>query len=217
MATKNSPYVVHKDGQSVLLPDGEVLAYLFDRFDHPEGVCVPCTLRYRHEHALGLDVSDLARLLNPPDDAEQRLEACEARAMELHKLHPLESPSFRTAVIEVDETKADPTHLFGTAIYVAFLYDRIFEEQLFYGHVAWVKRRVKKRQGGLRYWLYFKGQQLPLDTREQALEAIRTVGLPAGVMLPFAGHVESDEEVDALFVDVARRASFPKGGAPARR
>ncbi len=192
-----TPYVVHTDGHCVLLPDGEVLdAYPV----HDAGVCVPCTLRYRMAHRLSLDTRDLARLLNPPDDAEQRLEACEARAMELQRLHPLGEPAKRTACLEVDEERAAPLHLFGrVTILVAALYDRVFETQLFYGHMAWVRKRLKRGQKGtLRYWLYFEGQQVPLDTREQALEAIRTRQLPAGVTLPEPGLPVDGEEVDVL-------------------
>ncbi len=196
-------YVLHAEGAAVLLPDGELLPSYPAHDATP--CCVPCTLRYRMTHGLGLDTSDLARLINPPDDSEQRLEACEARAMELIKLHPLESPSFRTAVIEVDETKTDPQHLFGVAIFVAFLYDRIFEEQLFYGHIAWVKRRLKKRQGGLRYWLYFEGQQLPLDTREQALEAVRRRAVPEGIVVPEPPPVFTEDDYDDLFADIVRK------------
>lgn len=209
MSKSQLPYVVHTTGQSVLLPEGEVLEYPA----HGDGVCVPCTLRYRQSHRLGLETGDLARLLNPPDDAEQLLEQVEARAMELQRLNPLGGPAERTACLEVDSRRADPLHLFGrVTILVANLYDRVFEEQLFYGHLAWVKRRLKRGQAGvLRYWLYFEGQQLPLDSREQALQAIRRRGLPDGIALPGPPPLMTADDVDALFDDVVK-----KGGADSK-
>lgn len=198
------PYVLHTEGLAVLLPHGELLSY-YPAHDDTK-CCVPCTLHYRMSHGLGLDTSDLARLINPLDDSEQMLEATEARALELQKKAPYGTAAERTACLEVDLTKTDPVHLFGrVTVLVGAVYSRVMETQLFYGHAAWVKRATRKLQPGLRYWLYFEGQQLPLDTREQALEAIRRRAVPEGIVIPEPLPVMSADDYDDLFADIVKK------------